>query len=94
MDGDGNEMNNEATYAMPAAMAFYSNSSDDISQSLLLASPSVTVTCTHNFELNNIKVDWSVEYPSDRYYNRYARKRRKHARNRAMLRAIRYANYA
>ncbi|MCI8368129.1 MAG: hypothetical protein HFJ81_00640 [Clostridia bacterium] len=64
VDGDGNEMNNEATYAMPAAMAFYSNSSDDISQSLLLASPSVTVTCTHNFELNNIKVDWSVEYPS------------------------------
>lgn len=64
VDGDGNEMNNEATYAMPAAMAFYSNSSDDILQSPLLASPSVTVMCSHNFELNNIKVDWSVEYPS------------------------------
>lgn len=64
VDGDGNEMNNEATYAMPAAMAFYSNSSDDVSQNLRFSSPAVTVTCSHNFELNNIKVDWSVEYPS------------------------------
>lgn len=64
VDGDGNEMNNKATYAMPATMAFYATVEEDIAQNLRLSSPSVMVTCSHNFEFNNIKVDWSVEYPS------------------------------
>ena len=64
IDDVGNEMNAEATYAMPAAFAFYSNTSDDLAQQLNLAAPAVTVTCSHNFEFNNVLVDWSVEYPS------------------------------
>lgn len=64
VDGDGNEMNNKATYAMPATMAFYATVEEDIAHNLRLSSPSVMVTCSHNFEFNNIKVDWSVEYPS------------------------------
>lgn len=64
IDGVGNELNATTTYAMPAAMAFYSNYSDDVAQDSRLSSPSVTVTCSHNFEFNNVLVDWSVEYPS------------------------------
>lgn len=64
VDGDGNEMNNNvATYAMPAAMAFYSDVAMT-STNELYSNPTVTVTCSHNFELNNILVDWSIEYPS------------------------------
>lgn len=64
IDDVGNELNAETTYAMPAAMAFYSTISDDVAQNSRLSSPSVTVTCSHNFEFNNVYVDWSVEYPS------------------------------
>lgn len=64
VDDKGNEMNNIATYAMPAAMAFYSTTSEDVAQSSHFSSPEVTVTCSHNFEFNNIKVDWEIIYPS------------------------------
>ncbi len=64
IDNVGNELNTETTYAMPAAMAFYSTTAPETAASLKLSSPSVTVTCSHNFEFNNIKVDWSIEYPS------------------------------
>lgn len=64
IDNVGNELNAETTYAMPAAMAFYASVPDDVAQSARLASPGVTVTCSHNFEFSNVLVDWSVEYPS------------------------------
>lgn len=63
VDGNGNEMNEVATYAMPASMAFYSDVATT-STNELYSNPTVTVTCSHNFELNNILVDWSIEYPS------------------------------
>ena len=62
VDNVGNEMNAVTTYAMPTAMAFYSlTDTPELSKS---AAPSVTVTCSHNFEFNNVLVDWSVEYLS------------------------------
>lgn len=63
VDGDGNAMNNVATYAMPAAMAFYSEvatNSDIAAYSDIV----VNITATYNFEYNNIAVDWSAEYAS------------------------------
>ena len=62
IDNVGNEMNSETTYAMPTAMAFYATR--DVAQNTSLDAPSVTVTCSHNFEFNNVFVDWSIEYPS------------------------------
>lgn len=62
VDDVGNDMNSEITYAMPTAMSFYSTFSSELASRL--SSPSVTVTCSHNFEFNNVLVDWSVEYPS------------------------------
>ncbi len=64
VDGDGKTMNAAVTYSMPNIMAFYSTTSDNVTQNSNFSSPSVTVTCSHNFEFNNIKVDWSIEYPS------------------------------
>ena len=63
IDDVGNAMNEtETTYAMPAALAFYSTTAPVLESKL--AAPSVTVTCSHNFEFNNVLVDWSVEYPN------------------------------
>lgn len=63
VDGDGNAMNNVATYAMPAAMAFYSEvaTNADIAA---YSDISVNITASHNFEYNNVAVDWSAEYAS------------------------------
>lgn len=63
VDGDGNGMNNVATYAMPAAMAFYS----EVATNADIAAYSdivVNITASHNFEYNNVAVDWSAEYAS------------------------------
>lgn len=64
IDDVGNEMNAKATYDMPATMAFYTTTPTALAEQLNLSAPSVTVTCSHNFEYNNILVDWSIEYPS------------------------------
>lgn len=64
IDDVGNEMNAKATYDMPATMAFYATTPTALAEQLNLSAPSVTVTCSHNFEFNNILVDWSIEYPS------------------------------
>lgn len=62
IDNVGNELNATTTYEMPAAMAFYATR--DVAQSSQLAAPSVTVTCSHNFEFNNVPIKWTIEYPS------------------------------
>lgn len=64
IDNVGNDMNSDTTYAMPTAMAFYTKTSAPLAQQLNMSAPSVTVTCSHNFEFNNVLVDWSVEYSS------------------------------
>ena len=64
IDNVGNELNSKTTYAMPGGMAFYAAYTDELANKLDLSAPSVTVTCSHNFEFNNVFVDWSVEYPS------------------------------
>ncbi len=64
MDDAGNEMNSAETYDMPSAILFYSTATPDTAASLNLAPPTVTVTASHNFELNNVEVDWATEYPS------------------------------
>lgn len=63
VDGEGNVMDKISTYAMPATMAFYSDmaTTAEIAE---LSDPSVKITASHNFEYNNILVDWSAEYPS------------------------------
>lgn len=62
VDGDGNKMNEVATYAMPASMAFYAAA--PVAETVEQSNPAVTITASHNFEYNNIAVDWSAEYPS------------------------------
>ena len=62
IDDVGNELNGKTTYAMPEGLAFYAMFNDDLAKNMV--APSVTVTCSHNFEFNNVLVDWSVEYPS------------------------------
>ena len=64
MDDAGNEMNSAETYDMPSAILFYSTSTPETATSLKLAPPTVTVTASHNFALNNVEVDWATEYPS------------------------------
>ncbi|MDE7439925.1 MAG: hypothetical protein K2N23_05425 [Clostridia bacterium] len=61
IDNVGNELNAETTYAMPAAMAFYATTSPELAELHNLVAPSVTVTCSHNLEYNNVFVDWEIE---------------------------------
>ena len=62
VDGEGNELGEEAVHDMPVSMAFFATAPAATAKNM--TDPTVTVTCSHNFEYNNVHVDWSVEYPS------------------------------
>ncbi len=61
-DGEGKELKSGETYAMPTSMVFTSLYSEPLASQLKLAPASVNVTVSHNFSLNNIKVDWAALY--------------------------------
>lgn len=61
-DGEGKELENGETYAMPTSMVFSTLYSEPLASQLKLAPASVNVTVSHNFPLNNIKIDWAALY--------------------------------
>ncbi len=61
-DGEGNELENGETYAMPTSMVFSTLYSEPLASQLKLAPASVNVTVSHNFPFNNIKIDWAALY--------------------------------
>lgn len=61
-DGEGKELESGETYAMPTSMVFSTLYSEPLASQLKLAPASVNVTVSHNFPLNNIKIDWAALY--------------------------------
>ena len=58
VDNKGNQMNNSTTYALPAALSFYSDIDESAIETTSLEAPEITVTATQSIELDNLEVIW------------------------------------
>lgn len=61
-DGARNELNADSTYAMPTSVVFSPLYAEPVATSLGLPPMSVNISVSHDFEFNNIKIDWESTY--------------------------------